>query len=121
MVGFGSRHDLRLTTARQRQGPRGERAVFCPGYRSVSVALVVIDSRPALPVRPRDKCYAMLAMSICATCHERGHSGAVLPAGDMIVSINVVRAAAVTPHLAGNRYGGRPRWDATNGRRAQNA
>ena len=38
---------------------------------------------------------------------EHGHSGgAVLPASDRIVSTNLVRAAAVTPRLAGNRYGG---------------
>jgi hypothetical protein len=52
----------------------------------------------------------MLAMSIYATCHERGHSGAVLSASDIIVSINLLRAAAVTSCLADNRYGGRPRW-----------
>jgi hypothetical protein len=45
-------------------------------------------------------------------CHEHrhsgehGHSGAVLPASDRIVSTNLVRAAAATPRLAGNRYGG---------------
>jgi hypothetical protein len=81
-----TRHDLNLTIVRQRQGPRREQAVLCPGYLSVSVAGVVIDNRPALPVRRRDKCYAMLTMSIYATCREHGHSGAVLPASDRIVT-----------------------------------
>ena len=53
-----SSHNLKLTTARQRQGPRGERAVFCSGYRSVSVAgVVVIDNRRALRAGRRDGCY----------------------------------------------------------------
>ncbi len=40
-------------------------------------------------------------MSIYATYREHGHSGAVLPASDRIVSTNLVRAAAGTPRLAG--------------------
>jgi hypothetical protein len=61
-------------------------------------------------------------------CHEHRHSGehghsggAVLPASDRIVSTNLVRAAAVTPRLVGNRYGGWPRRDVTDGRGALNA
>jgi len=51
----GTRHDLRLTTARQRQGPRGERAVFRLGCCSVSAVEVVIGNRRLLLVRRRDE------------------------------------------------------------------
>jgi len=38
----------------QRRGPRGERAVFCSGYHSDSVAgVVVIDNRRRQPPHPR--------------------------------------------------------------------
>ena len=49
-------------------------------------------------------CYATLAMIIYRT--YRGHDGAVLSASDKIVSINLVRTAAVTPRLVGDRHGG---------------
>jgi hypothetical protein len=55
---------LSLTTPRQRQSPRRKRAILRPAYRFVSIAGVVIDNRPVLRVRRRDKCYATLAMSI---------------------------------------------------------
>jgi hypothetical protein len=38
-------------------------------------------------------------MSIYRTYREHGHGGAVPPASDRIVSINLVRTAAVTPRL----------------------
>jgi hypothetical protein len=37
---------------------------------------------------------------------EHGHGGAVPPASDRIVSINLVRTAAVIPRLVGYRHGG---------------
>ena len=40
-----------------------------------------------------------------ATYREHGHGGAIPPAGDRIVSINLVRTAAVTPRLFGYRHG----------------
>jgi hypothetical protein len=45
-------------------------------------------------------------MSICRHYREHGHGGAVAPASDRIVSINLVGTAAVTPRLIGYRHEG---------------
>jgi len=50
-------------------------------------------------VRALPGCYATLAMSSTSTYREHGHGGAIAPADDKTVSINLVRTAAVTPRL----------------------
>jgi len=44
--------------------------------------------------------------NLCQSYREHDHGGAVPPASDRIVSINLVRAVAVTPQLVGYHYGG---------------
>lgn len=85
---------------------------MAPGLRAVRVSKgtrTPVGGRPAnLPApAPADithpaRCYATLAMSIY---REHGHGGAVPPASDRIVSINLVRTAAMSPRLVGHRYG----------------